>query len=1158
MKILHMMGRHAAACLRKIDLKMKLTTLILIVSLFQLQANDTYGQKTKITLDLENVSLEQVFNKIESLTEFKFIYKDSEVDYRGTTSIRANREQIASVLEKLFKGSNVDYRIMDKQIILRSGKEPIELKSTTDKVSTNIAAPLVQQIAVSGTVADQDGQPLPGASIVEKGTTNGTQTDFDGNFSIQLADGNAILVVSYMGFATKEIAVNGQSNISISLAEDAAGLEEVVVVGFGTQKKTDLTGAVSQIKMDDAVGNRPVTDIGAALQGALPGFTASSGPEPGSGNTFNIRGYTSINGGGPLILVDNTVMNNVKMLNVNDIESVTVLKDASAAAIYGARAAFGVVLITTKKGKANQKASVQYSNNFSISHPVNILEPASPIETVSALKDMGYSAYWSGQNIDLWISLINEYNADPSRYPQGWTEVNGTKYFLKDTDPYGDMFASFGGFKSTHNLSVTGGSEDINYRISLGSINEDGVLITDKDSYRKTNVSSYVSTAITPWLKTSIDLKYASDERNYPNTGIFGLFGSNIPSYHPEGSLLYDGKEYFVQTPANMIKNASKQSWHTKDTRLFSHTEINPVDGLNINFDYSYQSNNINNRKYNNYFVLHQGLQDALNPSDQNTAFYLEKNFTTYKTINLYANYRNSFLDNHNFEVVGGYNQEENDYDIQWSRSFHQISNEQPFLGGSTGATPPETSDGYDRYRLRGVFGRLNYNYKEKYLLNINGRYDLSSKFPDGFRGGLFPSVSVGWIASKESFFEPLESVFSSLKLRGSLGKLGNQNIGNYGFLATMNPKNANWINNGQQPTTLTTPGLVRSNYTWEVVETLNGGVDFGILKDRLTGTFEIYRRNTTGMLAPGLDLPEVAGAEAPLQNAADLRTTGWELSLQWKGGAKDLDYGLGLVLYDSKAVITKYRNENKVLGADTFYEGMELGEIWGYVTDGFYTSDDFKPDGTLKDDVVGINGVISHEGDIKFKNLMDSEGSINIIDVGDNTLDNPGDRKVIGNSRGRYQYGFNGHLNYKNFGLSFLLQGEAKRDAWIGGDIMFPHSGTFSTLFSNQLDYWTPDNQNAYYGRIYQNAQEAHGVNQRVQTKFLQDASYLRVKNITLGYNLPQNLIEKLGISEARIFYSGENLFTFSNLISNVDPENLKWEYPYFRTSSIGLNVKF
>ncbi|HMR84247.1 MAG TPA: SusC/RagA family TonB-linked outer membrane protein, partial [Niabella sp.] len=577
---------------------------------------------------------------------------------------------------------------------------------------------------------------------------------------------------------------------------------------------------------------------------------------------------------------------------------------------------------------------------------------------------------------------------------------------------------------------------------------------------------------------------------------------------------------------------------------------------LDISFEYTYQHSDANNNRYNNYFELHQGLQDAINPSDQNTQYYVQKTLNDYTSINVYANYNLKIGNAHNIAAVAGYNQEESSYELQWSRAFNMISNELPFLGGASGATPPETGDDFDRFTLRGAFGRITYNYLQKYFLEANSRYDLSSKFPADYRGGFFPSVSAGWNIAKEQFAKNLTAVVQTFKLRGSLGELGNQNVSNYGFLPTMAPYDAVWIYGGVTPKTLKTPGMVRANYTWEKVRTLNGGIDIGILKNRLTTSFDIYKRLTLGMLAPGMDFPAVAGAAAPYQNAADLKTNGWEVTVNWTDKVADFIYGLGFNLYDSRTFITKYRNENKVLGSG-FYEGQEIGEIWGYVTDGFYTAGDFNENGTLKEGVVSINGVISHEGDIKYKNLRDGEGSVNRIDQGQNTAGDSGDRTIIGNNTSRYNYGINGFASWKGIGLSFILQGVAKRDAWIGGDIMFPHAGQFSTFYSHQLDYWTPTNTDAYYGRIYMNAQESsHGANQRVQTKFLQNAAYMRVKNITLSYSLPTQLISRAHLRNVKVFYSGENLFTFSKLIKGIDPESLTWEYPHYITHSFGISI--
>lgn len=1120
-----------------------ITLTFTLVTLNVLIASNSSGQnisKTAVSITLQRGSLKQVFSQIEQQSVFRFAYLEAQVDVYKDIPVIAGKRVISDILKEVLASTKLEYSIKDNIIVIMENpkKEPEKYRAKN---------------AITGIVKNASGEPLAGVSVSIKGTKTGTITTENGFFTLDVKEGD-VIVFSRVGYAEKEIIISNQSSLEIILTALEGRMDEIVVVGYGTQKRENVTGAVAQVQMEKVLGDRPVTSLGAALQGAIGGFTTSSSVVPGEGNNFNIRGYESITGAAPLVLVDGVVQNNLYLLNPADIETVTVLKDASSAAIYGARASFGVVLITTKKGKKNEAIRIDYSGNFSFSKVNNRPQVATPEQIIQGLKDMGYAAYWSGQNIDTWETLLDEYKADPSKYPLGWTDVNGTKYFLKQTDLMGEMLEN--GFKQMHNLSVQGGGENINYRVSLGRSDENGILITDKDAFKRTNVSSFVDGRVNKWIKTSVDIKYSSGLRTYPNAAgqNSGFWKTNMPSYHPNDSLPFNGVNYAVGTPKNYILNASKQSWQTNDARLLSRTVVSPVRNLDLTFEYTYQHSDANNKRYNNYFVLHQGLQDALNPSDPNTQYYTQKALNDYKSLNAYANYSATIGNKHNIAAVAGFNQEESGYELQWSRAFNMISNELPFLGGASGATPPETGDDFDRYTLRGAFGRLTYNYAQKYFLEINSRYDLSSKFPSDYRSGFFPSVSAGWNIAKEKFAKDLTASVQTFKLRGSFGELGNQNVTNYGFLPTMAPYDAAWIYGGITPKTLRTPGMVRANYTWERVRTLNGGIDIGVLQNRLTASFDMYKRLTLGMLAPGMDFPAVAGADAPYQNAADLKTNGWELTVNWTDNAGDFNYGVGFNLFDSKTFITKYRNENKVLGS--FYEGMQIGEIWGYVTDGFYTAEDFNANGALKEGVVSINGVISHEGDIKYKNLRDGENSVNRIDVGDNTVANPGDRTIIGNNTARYSYGANGFVAWKGLALSFILQGVARRDAWIGGDIMFPHAGQFSTFYAHQLNYWTPTNTNAYYGRIYQNAQESQTANQRVQTRFLQNAAYMRVKNITLAYSLPVSLVSSLHLRNVKVFYSGENLFTFSKLIKGIDPESLGWEYPHSITNSFGINI--
>lgn len=1133
----------------KIPLAMRATLIFLFAIVLNLHAEKLYSQIATLSIDLKSVTVSEVLRKIEKESGLYFVYNSKQVDIDRVVSVNVNNESLSKVLSDLFKGTAVKYEVGAKHIILTSvSKQDLH--------------------KVTGVVRDAAGEPIIGANVVLKGNEAvGTITDLEGRFSLEVPK-EGLLSISFIGYLSKEISLKGKVNLEITLLEDTKTLDEVIVVGFGSQKKVNLTGAVTAVSMDKVLGSRPVTNVTSALQGAVPGLTFSTdgdngGLQPGVGKKINVRGMASINGdGSPLILVDNVVTDNINLLNPEDIESISVLKDAASAAIYGARAAFGVILITTKQGKRNDRLAINYSANFAFSKVTNRPHAASPMQTVKGYKDMGYSAYWTGQNIDTWLDLLNDYQTDPTSYPSGWTDINGTKYFLKETDVIGDMLET--GFKQTHNVSATGGSEKINYRMALGYTDEDGILMTKKDGYRRINASSYINADVTSWLSTSLDVKFANGTRSFPNAGWHQQFWHlNRPSYHPDGVLPYEGQDYLVQVPKNAINAASEQTWSNRNTRLFSRTVLKPVKGLEAVLEYTYDYTSNRNRKYNNLFVLHQGLQDALNPSDPKNEFYLDRRFVSYNSLNAYATYKFDLKKVHQFTLMGGFNQDSRSFERQWSKNFNMISNELPSLAGGTGVV--ETSDAYDEYALRGAFYRLNYNYKDRYLLETNGRYDGSSKFPKENRFGFFPSVSIGWNIASEEFMQPATKVLSSLKIRGSWGQLGNQAIDNYGFYSVMTPEDAKWISGGKIPTTLTTPGLVRANYTWEKVETIDIGLDFGLFDNRLTGTFDWYRRDTKGMLAPGMDFPSVAGAIAPLQNAADLRTKGWEFSVQWRDQINDWRYGAGFNMYDARTKITRFNNNSYSLFTkdkngneiNQYYNGYEIGTIWGYVTEGFYTDADFNADGTLKEGVVSINGVaIQHPGDIKYANLRDSETSKNRIDRGDATLDNPGDLTKIGNNAARYNFGINGYLGWKNFDLSFLMQGVAKRDAWIGGEIMFPHAGQFSTFLEHQMDYWTPENQNAYYGRIYQNAQYAHGVNQWTQTRFLSNAAYLRMKNITLSYNLPKTVCEKVSLMGVKFFFSGENLFTISSLVPGVDPEALSWQYPMTATYSFGINI--
>lgn len=545
------------------------------------------------------------------------------------------------------------------------------------------------------------------------------------------------------------------------------------------------------------------------------------------------------------------------------------------------------------------------------------------------------------------------------------------------------------------------------------------------------------------------------------------------------------------------------------------------------------------------------------------------KQYTDYNAINLYGTYSFDLAKDHHFKVMMGYNQESSYQETVDVYSYGQAVVEVPSLGGGTSTL--SAKDYYTEYAVRGGFFRVNYNYKDRYLLEVNGRYDGSSRFPKDSRFGFFPSVSAGWNIAQERFMESAQDWLGMLKLRGSYGMIGNQNIVEYAFIPSMsiNNKYTGWLLDGNPVTAVTSiPSLVSSSFTWEKVATTNVGLDFSLFNSRLSGLFEWYQKDTKGMLAPGMQLPAVVGAAAPYQNTADMRTRGWELNLNWRDQIGKVGYRIGFNLSDSKSEITKYdSNESKLLSS--YYEGQQLGEIWGYVYDGFYTVDDFESTQTwkLKEGVVAINGYNPRPGDVKFKNLRDDDQGENLIYSGDGTLENPGDRKVIGNSLPRYLYGINLGVSYEGFDLSIFMQGTGKRDAWLANTLTFPMYADFKfiPLYEGLENYWRPvdaaagdytcANPDAEFPRIY-GSYGNQGSNYRTSDRYLSDASYFRIKNVTLSYSFPKSWIKKMSLSQLKAFVSVENLATFSSLAKGIDPETLSWNYPAFRTISFGLNL--
>ena len=1118
-----------------------------------------------IRIEFKNNSLIDAFNKIEQKTGYHFAYEQGEISNNLKLNKKYNGKiAVSDVLLDISEEANLKFRQVNKSIIVSEKKN----KSSKEE---NLEI-IIQGITITGRViSSEDSEGLPGVNVIVKGTSQGTVTDVEGNYKLDVPDENTVLVFSSVGFIQEEAVVGSQAVINMTMMVDVTALEEIVVVGYGTQKKAHVTGAATSVKMDEVLANRPLTNPILALQGAVPGLqiTTSSGQPGDQGLGVIIRGTTSINGGNPLILMDNVPVT-AEDINPQDVESVTVLKDAAASSIYGARAAFGVILITTKGGGKNQPIKFNYSNTFSFHQPEDIPEKATTYDFVTALNEWGTNPFWTGQDIPSWLGFLEEYKTNPSTYPDGYAMLDGLRYPLVETDLIGEWLDD-PGFTQIHNFNFSGGGDNIMYRVSAGYSNEDGIIITKNDSYIKYNFNASLSADLTSRLNSTTNVIYRNSERKAP----LGSYGNAISfnTYTPaSGNHVFDdGTEVPYFSPAEVEQIKVPRTYLQDNIRFFEKLNYNIIEGLDITGEFTFEKRNLDDISSDNQVLTVNPERFTLNAVDPVNTFYRRSNSkTVYTAINLYAKYSKSFNE-HNFGILVGLNRENNEAETFWVRKTNLINVNLPSISGATGTLTAD--DSFGEWSVLGYFGRFNYNFKEKYFLELNGRYDGSSRFKEGDRYGFFPSASAGWQLGREAFMESI-GVISDLKLRASWGEVGNQLVtfpgtntqDFYPSVPGMPVQNVSWLNEsaGIPYVSLDMPSLVSSGFTWERVKTLNFGLDLAMFEHKLSTSFDIFRRETLGMIAPGAELPAVLGAAAPTENAADLLVNGWELEMTWNDRINDFTYNIGFTLSDNQGEITKFDNPAGLLSQ--FYEGQKLGEIWGYTTDSYYTNSDFE-DGSLDDDLMGgtlkegipnWEGRNQNPGDIKF---IDENGD-GLITDGNSTLEDPGDRSIIGNTTRRYQFGLFGNAAFKNFDFSFLLNGVGKRDIWQNNGVRFPYNNEFQVVYASQLDYWTSENTDGYFPRNYPLGGVNYGISRSTQTKYLLNGAYMRIKNITLGYTLPKNISSKMRIQSLRVYVAGENILDFNDYPDGINTELSNKSngatYPYMKSYSVGLNLTF
>ena len=1041
---------------------------------------------------------------------------------------------------------------------------------------------IVQQNgACTGTVVDESGDPLIGASVRVKGTTKGASTDAQGQFSIAGVKKGSVLVVSYIGFTTQEIAWDG-GNLSVVLHEASDALDEVVVVGYGVQKKVNLTGAVSTVKGED-METRPVADAVQALQGMVPGLFVKSDAGPGNSGSISLRGQGNLSGSSsPYILVDGVEMD-LSEVNPNDILNISVLKDAAACAIYGARAAYGVILVTTKRGEGG-KMRVSYQGNTAWTTPTTLPDMVDSYTFAKFWNDGCVNAGSPRLYSDEKLALLQQYCNDPTSVDP-WQELapgammnpafENSESGIGNTNYFDLHYKNFA-FRQKHDVSLSGGNQKAQYFVSGGYYGEDGILRYADISMKRYNFNTSLQSQLTSWLKLKTNVKMFHVDRDTPfgDGGLSYGFYHSLARFRPTVCDVDPNGNFTELTMIPYLQSGTYTSRGMDGVNATGGIVITPLKGWNINAEYTYKMRHAEYEAVNvapNIYAA-DGVTTSLGVRDE-LGVYPDGKYTTsldrtrYQSLNIYTDY-NLEIGKHNATFMVGFQEEDNSYKYLKNTITGLYSFENPNAGMGTGdRTTVDTRNGWATH---GFFGRFNYAYADRYLVEVNGRYDGSSRFAKDHRWGFFPSVSLGWNIHKEAFMKNAKNV-NTLKLRGSWGLLGNQaGAGLYTYAATMNINGSlgsYMFSDGRVMYTLA-PGVVNPMTTWEKVESKDLGVDFGFFNNRLTGTFDVFQRDTKDMLGPGQDYPDFFGASAPQTNNACMRNRGWELALMWRGRiGKDVTYSIGGSISDATAVVTKYENPTFTDPAGQWYEGRKVGEIWGYRADGLIQNQ-AEADEFNKLDLSYISAKDWTPGDVRYIDL-NGDGK---IDRGNNVLGDMGDQEIIGSSLPRFQYTINGNIAWKGLSLSMMWQGIGKRDWNPGTAVYFWGWGPYAqvTVFDQHLDYWREDNTDAYYPKPY--IHSAGGVgpfrNKNMQTsdRYLQNARYCRLKNITLAYDFPKELIYKAHLTKLQLYFSGENLLTFTPLAKMFDPESIYTSnsytseggknYPMNKVLSVGLVV--
>ena len=1107
---------------------MKLSSFLFFLTITQVIAVESYSQVTRLSIDMQNVTVKDVLLDIEENSEFYFIYSNKLIDVNRKVDAHFNNKKVDEILDNIFKGENVRYSIDNRQIIL-SPKGMILDKSGDI---------FRQSRTLKGTVKSESGEPLPGVTVIVKGTTTGTVTNADGNFTLDVPGDAETLVFSFVGMATKEVEIGDKTNFSIVLKSEAIGIEEVVAIGYGSVKKSDLTGAVGAIE-GNVVSERQTTQVSQALQGAMAGVMVTrNNNAPGSTATIRIRGITTIGDSAPLVIVDGVPVGGINDVNPNDIESISVLKDAASASIYGSRAAAGVILITTKRAKSGD-LSLDYNFEYGYEKPTEMADYVDAVRYMQMTDELRWNDNGNNEGGEFPTyteDVINNYSSLHSENPDLYPNTNWVDLILKDKAP-----------RQSHSLSITAGSKVIRSKVLLSYDETDGLYV-DRKYKRYTarfnndvNINKYLSASVDFYGKRSISENPSMDPMYYMRI--------SAPVYAAVWSdgLIAEGKSG-ANIYGQVMNGGFRNSWNNQVGGKVA-IDFTPLDGLKISAIFSPEFNFYKGKSFLKK-VQYTAYDD---PStyigtlqwSSSTRLNESRNDNYHTTTQLLTNYAKK-IGSHNLNLMAGYEDYYAFYESLGASSDQLELSSYPYLDLGNPNFLNNSGSAYEN-AYRSVFGRVMYNYNNKYFLQGNIRYDGSSRFAKDYRWGAFPSFSAGWVISEESFMQGISGL-SFLKLRASWGSLGNERIGNYPYQSTIGFSDALFYqgHNVISSQTAAQWAYAIKDISWETTESLDLGIDAVFLDNRLRLTADYFKKVTKDMLLE-LEIPDYIGFDNPNQNTGKMNTKGWELELSWNDRIGELSYSVSANLSDFKSKMGDLGGI-EFLGDQVKFKGSEFNEWYGYLSDGIYQTQE------EVDNSAVLNSNVS-PGDIKYKDISGPDG------VPDGIISSDYDRVLLGGSLPRYMYGGNIRLNYSDFDFSIVFQGVGKQNVRYDNMMVRPlleNWGSIPSIIDG--NYWSvyntdQQNLNVKYPRLtYNNTSN----NYAMSDYWLFNGGYFRLKNVTLGYNLPNSVTEKVNIKNVRVYGSVTDILSFNKYPKGWDPEVSGSGYPITASYIFGVSVKF